>query len=421
MNPVSGKHRWECVLFVLLLLVQQNAFLSIPMFVTGFSNGEMRGVENLYNTVGVGLSLLIVALIVTHERASLLRIAKQNPAVLAFMLIILLSITWSLHPQITARRAVGYVITLAIAALLPLRFGVDGMMKVLSASFVVSALSSIAFVVAFPQYGIMHIADLEGCWQGVFSTKELLGSVMAVAVFVETYNLLRSSFREWWRIGLLGLYATLLTFAGSITADCAAAFYLMGAVTYLIWRRWQWRGLVAAAMTAGVLPLAFLLFTREPQAVLGLVGKDTTLTGRVFLWQEVVKLIGQKSVLGWGFRAMWQPGDTLTGSLDSYAGFEAPGAHNAVLEVALGVGLIGVLAMAWNVLVALRRGVACCLEGAGLLGWFTLLFVVGVAVSGITNEVMGMNQEIDWLVFNALMIGCGIVLQMPASTARVHI
>jgi O-antigen ligase len=233
---------------------------------------------------------------------------------------------------------------------------------------------------------------------------------MAVAVFVEAYNLISSATGRWWRAGLMVLYITLLFLARSVTAAAAATLYVAGAIGYLIWRRWHWRGLAAAAMSSAVLLLAFLLLTPEPMGTLAFVGKDSTLTGRVYLWHEVVKLIGERPVLGWGYRAMWQPGDQITRVLDSYAGFEAPGAHSAVLEIALGVGWLGVLAMGGNVLVALRRGLRCCRGYSNLLGWFTCMFVLGTAASGITNEVMGMNQEIDWLVFSALIIACGISL-----------
>ena len=50
----------------------------------------------------------------------------------------------------------------------------------------------------------------------------------------------------------------------------------------------------------------------DSESALGIIGKDATLTGRVDLWQQVLKLVDEKPVLGWGYRAMWQPDDPST-------------------------------------------------------------------------------------------------------------
>lgn len=415
LQSVAG--RSETIACVLILLVQQNAFVSIPMLLTDMGMGEMRGTENVYNSVAIGLTALFVAWEVLRMGRFFWRILRENLAIALFAALVVLSVAWSLHPEISLRRAFGYLLTVAIAVLLPLRFGLGGCMKLLSVSFLVSALSSGIYAVVFPQYGIMHIADLEGCWQGVFATKELLGSVMAVAILVELYNFFASRYTPWWRIGPLSLYMILLVLSRSITALVAAGIYLLGGAAYLVWRRFQWRGILPMVMTAAVMVLAFSVFVGEPTAMLTAMGKDSTLTGRVYLWHEVEKLIGERPLLGWGYRAMWQPGDRTTSVLDSVAGFEAPSSHNTYLEIALGLGGLGLLALMAVLFVALRKGVQCCLRDAPLLGWFTLLFLAGSAVSGITTESMGMNQVIDWLLFNTLLVSCGLSLQQRTPTA----
>jgi exopolysaccharide production protein ExoQ len=427
-NPAPPPGRWEAVIFLLVLLIQQNAFLSIPMLVNGMSMGEMRGTENIYNSVAIGATAAFLAWETRRHGRQLLWAVRRNLSILLFAGLVVLSTLWSIHPGITLRRAFGYLLTLAIAALLPLRFGVTGFMKVLSASLAVSAIGSAVYALVLPQYGIMHVADLEGCWQGVFATKELLGSVMAVAVLVELYNLLSSNRWSWWRAGLVLFYITLILLSRSITALGAAGIYLLGSLAYFLRTRYQWRGLVLITINAAVLVLAVSAFQPEPQAVLRAVGKDPTLTGRVYLWHEVERLIGEKPILGWGYRAMWQPGDRATSAIDSMVGFEAPSSHNAYLEVALGLGWAGVLALSIVILTALRRGVQCCRHNSPVLGWFTVMFVAGCIVSGVTNESMGMNQVIDWLVFNALLVACGIAIQSgpaknerPSRIAGVHV
>jgi exopolysaccharide production protein ExoQ len=415
-SPAPG--RWERTAFLLALIIQQNAFLSIPMLLGGVGMGEMRGVENTYNSFALGFTVAFIGWEILNHGRELQQIARQNLPIVFFAVLALGSTAWSIHSEITFRRAVGQVLTLALAALLPLRFGVNGFMKALSASFAVSAIGSLLYTVVLPQYGIMHVDDREGDWQGVFATKELLGSVMAVSILTELYVLFSSRDKRWWRAGLLlPLYLTLLVLSRSTTALLVAGIYLFGAATYLLWKRYQWRGVASMALNTAVVALVFVASVPESKAAFNALGKDSTLTGRVYLWQEVDKLIAQKPALGWGYRAMWQPNDRITEAVDSVAGFEAASAHNTYREVTLDMGFIGLLALVGVVLTTLRRGVQCCRNGFPLLGWFTLMFVAGCAISGMTTESMGMNQVVDWLVFNALLMGCGISLQKRPALA----
>lgn len=396
------------MIFVFVLLVQQNAFVSIPMMIKYQTLAEMRGVENIFNAIGVALSLLLIGWISLKQLKPLSYISRRNVWPVSFASLVLLSTIWSIHPEITIRRGVGYVLTIVVAALLPIRFGITGAMKVFSASFAVSALGSFAFIALFPQYGIMHMQDLEGCWQGVFCTKELLGTVMAVAIYVELYILVGSGGTKWWRYCLLAAYGTLLVLSRSMTALIITLIYVSGTGAYLLWKRNGWRTVGALTSIACALFIGSVIVLPDPQSAFGMIGKDSTLTGRVDFWPSILKLVDERPALGWGYRAMWQPDDPTTASVDSVAGFAVPQSHNAFLEIALGLGWIGVAVMGVMICLAIWRGVQCCANGFSLLGWFSVMFFVGTVVSGITGENLGENQVIEWLVFSTLFFSCGV-------------
>ena len=54
------------------------------------------------------------------------------------------------------------------------------------------------------------------------------------------------------------------------------------------------------------------------------------------------------------------------------------------------------------ILLAFWRGVRCCVVGLIPLGLFSLVFYIATIIAGQTVETIGINQEIDWLVFNIL-------------------
>ena len=240
----------------------------------------------------------------------------RNKSSLIFTLFALTSTAWSIHPDLTIRRGVGYVLTMLIAAYLTLRFDLVDRMKALSASFAVSAIGSLAFVAAFPAYGIMQDGELAGAWRGVFSHKNVLGPVMAVAVFTELFILVAGRGRPRWRLASLGTYFVLVVLSHSATALLLSLAFVVGTCVYLLWRRDKLMGLAGSTAVVIFILATLAVLWRDPEFVLGIVGRDTTLTGRTALWSSVMAFIGQRPVLGWGYRAMWQGNDASSLVID---------------------------------------------------------------------------------------------------------
>jgi hypothetical protein len=91
-------------------------------------------------------------------------------------------------------------------------------------------------------------------------------------------------------------------------------------------------------------------------------------------------------------------------------GWGVTGSHNAFLEIALQLGLVGVGLLLVVVGVASWRALRLC--GAGLLplGWFCFVYFVGAILSGQVGESLGQNQAIIWVVFMVLLFSCGLAL-----------
>ena len=231
---------------------------------------------------------------------------------------------------------------------------------------------------------------------------------MAVAVFVETYVLIECHGRQRWRYGLLTLFFFLIIMSRSTTALLTAVFYLAGACVFLLWRR---KGpLVAVGVMTVIFTLLSALFVVGwgTSSAFNAFGKDSTLTGRTAIWPLVVELVEKRPLLGWGYRAMWQSGDPMTAWIDSVVGFKVPSSHNAFLEIALELGWTGLALMSLFIFAALRRGALCFAMGHNLLGWFSIMFVIGTLMAGLTTETLGQGQVIEWVVLNALVFSCGV-------------
>lgn len=411
-NAGATPSRLEWIAAVFAVVVQMGAFVSLALVIHG---GSLRDqLRDPSNTIAIALSAAFIGVFALPWVRQLGFLASKNAVSVLFIAIVLASAIWSVNPDLTIRRGAGYLLTMILAAYLPLRFGTDDSMRVLSWGFVVAAVGSLLFVATFPQYGIMGGGGFAGEWRGVFPHKNVLGPVMAVAVFTELYLLVVGSGRPRWRWVLLGIYLALVVFSNSATAWFLSAFYLTGTCFYLLWKRERLAGVLALMVVLLIAVVVLGILGDDPERMLGLIGKDTTLTGRTTLWNVVVGFIGERPVLGWGYRAMWTLDDPTTTLADKLTGgWGVTSSHNAFLEITLQLGLVGVVLLTGIILIALWRGIRCCKSGILPLGWFSLMFFVGAVVAAQTLETLGQNQVIDWVVFNVLAFSCGLALTAP--------
>jgi exopolysaccharide production protein ExoQ len=399
----------DWIVAVFAVVIQQNAFVSTPLLLSSADISQVD-VRNPYNTLGIAISSVSLAIVCVPWIRQIVFLAWTNRSSFLFVLIVLMSALWSIHPDLTIRRGMGYLLLILVAAYLTLRFNVVDRMKVLSASFAVSAAASVLFIVAYPEYGIMQYADLAGDWRGVFLQKNVFGAAMAAAVFTELFLLIAGNGRPRWRFASLGAYFALVVLSRSESALLLTLLYLAGTGLYLLWQRDRSIGLIISYMAAVFVVAAVILLLIAPDLAFSILGRDTTLTGRTELWSAVVPLIEQRPVLGWGYQAMWQGDDTTSLLVNRLMGWIVPNSHNAFLEITLQLGLVGAGVLIAILIVALRRGLRCCAAGIAPLGWFSLMFFVAAILVGQTETTLGQNQAIEWVIFNVLSLSCGLAL-----------
>ncbi len=401
---------WVWVIIAFALIIQQGAFIEMPALVGTPANGVPSD-ANVYNTAGIAISSSTIGMLCFLIVADLGYLARKNILSLIYIALVLISVGWSIHPDLTLRRAFGYVLSMAIAAYLVAAFDDVQRMKLVSAGFAVAAVGSFAYVAAFPNDGIMNIITLEGTWRGVFTHKNVLGPVMSVAAFTEIYVLTATGGRPRWRFILLGMYLALVMLSRSATAILLCTTFTASAVLYLIWNRDRLLAMVAGLILLLTAFLAVFVLVINPEFALGLLGKDASLTGRTELWQGVVRLIGDRPILGYGYRSMWSAGDSYRVLMDELTGgWGVTSSHNAFLEITLELGLLGMTVILLIIAAAIWRSIQCCLRSNALLGWLSLVYFITMICAGQTFETLGLNQDVFWLMFSILFLGCGMSL-----------
>lgn len=417
--------RIDWIIAVFLLIIQEGAFIALPTIINedpahpvltptdeawkikGKENEEIQPMESSLDTYGLIIGVLLMTIACIPRIHGIISIITNNPFVFGYLAVIFLSALWSIHPDITIRRSLSYANTMAVALYIIAAFRGDDSIKVLSYSLAISAVGSIAFVIIFPRLGIHQASFLEGNWRGVFIHKNGFGEAMAIAVFTKLYLLGGRVGSRIWNIFWLCVFSGLLILSQSGTQLVTASLYLSAFFLYIAWLQHKLLGYAFACLTAFILVAVGVALAVDPGSVLDLLGKDPTLTGRTEIWAVVLQLIAQKPLFGWGYAAMFIPGDSITYWTAEQLGANLPHAHNSWLQITVETGLVGFSVIFMIIGTALWRGLRCCLTGVLPLGFFSLVYFIGVTLTGFTESSIGTHRAPSWLVFVLLTFACG--------------
>lgn len=223
-----------------------------------------------------------------------------------------------------------------------LKFGVLKTMETLAAFFVVLALANVAYTILFPQYAVMR-GSYAGMVKGLHYHKNGLGQTTAIGlIFILNFWKMGLDLRYRSIIGILAVLCSivLILLARSSTAvvlvviGCGGVFFLRHIQNIRV----PLARLGIFVMVMFVLAALSTTYMFVAEAIAAAFDKDVTLSGRSGIWEQLLPLIGQRPILGYGF-AMFR--DPVV--IDTYvkATFTVRSVHNSYLEQALNIGVIG--------------------------------------------------------------------------------
>jgi exopolysaccharide production protein ExoQ len=335
----------------------RNAVFAVPaiaasLFVFAYSTHFGEAAILLFYALWLPLPLLAPALLTDGARPVLL--------IAALPLLAFASTLWSDAPAATLRAAVQYGSTvtcgLIAARVVSLRnLAVGGLL---------GGLAILAWSWSDGSYGYDAV-DASFAFQGAFQSKNQLGfyASLTLILALATALLPRAG------LPLRGVACAAAAFALATLAltDSAtsvlslagggiAAMIVAGLIRCDITLRAQLLVLLSCAAAALA---ALALATGALDGLLAAFGKDPTLTGRTYLWNQGIRMGEDRPILGLGFGAFWLRGRPEAEDLwrDFYitarTGFHF---HNTLIEAYVTLGLLGVTLVAgW--LLALPAGV----------------------------------------------------------------
>jgi exopolysaccharide production protein ExoQ len=356
--------------------------LSVDSHIRATTEGSLaRQVSLLLAGVWAAVSIVV-------HRSQLRLDGRLAACALLFLFIVVASIGWADDPWLSARRAAALLTFAACCVGIALQVGLDRMASLVfwgSALAVgVSGGAELAlgtFAPLDPAYrfaGIMH-ANEQGFYCGCFTlagvslarrARSRAGAYAVGAAIGFAFLLLTKS-----RVSLASVLVSLTCYY--VLTSARARYWALVAAT---------AGAIAAVPlllvdTHGASPLLALLRLGRQEDVSTVV----TLTGRTPLWQTLLQYVAERPLLGYGYGGFWTP--QRLAALTQREGWVFGSAHSEYVEIALGIGVLGLAVYCATGLAALWRLVAGYWRSRAEWYAFGAALIVLVAVDMLANSV----------------------------------
>jgi exopolysaccharide production protein ExoQ len=295
-----------------------------------------------------------------------------------FLLLVVLSITWSDYPGASALGILAQLSTTVGALFLALCLNWAQLLRALSNAFKWILGLSLVFeliVSLFVRHPILppwatypsgklpaafywsrDVLFHGGQIQGILGNSNLLAMVALLAIAVFGVQLADRSVRRGTGIAWLVVALLAMVLTRSSTVILAGVFMLVVLLFALWTRRVDPAKRLPVYLTgAGLVVVVAVLATVFASRIPTLLGKSEDLTGRLDIWKSVIGLAQQRPVFGWGWVSYWAPWVKPFDGLAVRNGVQYLQAHNAWLDVWLQLGIVGLVVFILLVLTTLRR------------------------------------------------------------------
>lgn len=328
-----------------------------------------------------------------------LYVIKKEWTIWLLIGIAIVSVVWSFIPKLTPNRSIALAGSTMFGFYIAARYSIRDQLKLLSWSFATIIVLSLLTIVIMPTYGTMSYGIHAGSWRGIYTHKNWLGRSMtlgSVVFLILAMDGKRQRWRYWIGLGCTFCLLLLSKSSGSIV-NCLTIFSVIPIYSVL-----RWSSLVMMPTIAGIMLISssFLLWFNENSAtLLGLIGKDATLTGRTDMWPHMIDMIAKQPWLGYGYNGFWNDWDS-PGAIVWYAAkWTAPNAHNGILDLLLQVGILGLIVFAIGFGMSLIRGVSLLRVDKSWLSFWPILYLTHFTLANVSESFLLNFNDISWVLY----------------------
>lgn len=333
---------------------------------------------------------------------------RRNWLVGVFIALVFLSLFWSVSFSVTLFRALEFFFATLVAAYIGVRYRPGDLMGIVFWFAAIMLILSSAIAYAVPQTGVMYWAPFFGAWRGIYWHRNHLGSITALVnavLFCRAIFAVESRNRDGVLDGIFYAFSLLvLYFTKSATGYILFIVMHFCVICYWLWIKvWHRLRKQHYYMIFGSLLLGGILILLNLDFVFGLFNRNSTLTGRVGLWNYLLQeIVPQRLWWGYGFGAFWTL-DSFRELVRQNIGWASQPliGDNGFLDILLHVGVVGLLIFVTILALALVRTVKYAISRKTLADFIPLQVMLYALFANISFSMFAETEVFVWLLIAA--------------------
>jgi exopolysaccharide production protein ExoQ len=357
--------------------------------------------------------LIVIAIGLAHFRWTIAAL-RRNYAVVAIVALGFASILWTEAPDVVLRRAVAIGGTTLFGVVIAIRLTFAEQLRLFRWTNRLIAVSCVALMAVSPHSVLAAVGD---GWaiRGIFIHKNHAGAAMALGFLMEWYFKETSA-----RARLLRRIALVVFFVFLVASNSATSLVAVIATVIVVS---CFNFLHVRCKIPLPLIFAFVLIGSGTALALQdvaiqMLGRNSDLTGRTELWAFVVSMIAKRPLFGYGLSGFWMGASEETLDAQKLLGWNPIYAHNGYLEIALSLGLVGLLLVLYIIGTGLKRVLANPQMNQPSGNMWPIAFFVFVLVHNMGECTLLMQNSLEWSLCIATVIGADPLLLNAFSAAE---
>ena len=338
-----------------------------------------------------GIYLLASIFIINYAQSSFLRALHRLWPITILALLVPISMFWTDNIQIVLVNSI-HVIGLLLIAFAASMFYWNKpnlLVRHLALILGINVAIHVASVFLIPEYTISY----EGRWTGLTTNANTLGILAALTIWANSAAILNSS--DWNRsmsVIFIGCSVFALYGSNSMTATICG---LIAVISMIFVERIRFIAQHPFLFLVFIIPVVYIIgivfidsiFREFPQ----IVGRTTSLTGRIYIWNEALNLIQERPFFGWGF----------DNNLTVIHELKLPTFHfhNGYLDLAVRGGLVSLVLM----LITLFFIISYMSRQEKNMQVIIFSFIALFVVYNITEVSLLSSRNVIWLIFLVLL------------------
>ena len=381
--------------FMILVLFYTSGAVWVALSPTDVQTNPTAG-----NSLLLGLELVIYGGVMFFTALNLKRFletAWHVKAICLLMVYAVASTAWSGVPTFTLRRSLVMTGTTVIGIYFASRFSLRQQLRLLCWTFFLIAVASILMVLMPPHLGIESTGSHLGSWRGAYIQKNYLGRYMTLGCLCFYFLEGEKPYIRW---GGLGLCGSLVVLSQSKSA-WAFLLILMCAIPFFWFLRLSLNRLIPTLLALGTLISAVLYVVLiNINALLGLLGRDLTFSGRTTLWAMLWQKFLQHKWLGYGFGGFW-PVEYISIWTQTVSWFPLH-AHSGYFDLLLALGFVGMAIFVYLFIRTIWHSVAYLRHGNTRESLWPLTLLGFVFLYNLSEVTLLHESSLFWIVLTAV-------------------